>query len=124
PGWPAGSVPNGVVTYTSVIVPALQKLGVTCFIITPVIGKSHDVEPFVIHVPAGSGRTSILQRATDKLMYKLAPDRWAGRNSAAAIAATVEKLRRDQGVELLEMEESYGWPRFVVAQTGVPVLVR
>ena len=39
---------------------ALQLLpsGILYDYITPVIGKGHDVEPFVIHVPAGSGRTS------------------------------------------------------------------
>lgn len=117
PGWPAHAVANGIVTYTATMVRALEEGGVRCHVLThrPLGERTED---FVHGVYLNS--TS----ASWKLRRRLDWDGWPQKSFARALACEVCRLHQTVGIELLEIEESYGWARFLVGKVPVPVVVR
>ncbi len=121
PAWPGGALPNGIVTYTSHIVPALRSLGVETWVLasllTPENTDAHarSVSPLRDPLPA-----RLLARARDRF----APGATAERRDALAIAREVQRLERERNIALVEMEESFGWCARVAERCRIPVVAR
>lgn len=117
PGWPAHAMSNGIVTYTATIVRALQGRGVRCHVLThrPMGERTED---FVHAVPLPS------KSLPWKLRHRLDWDGWPQKSFAAALAREVRRLHESHGIELLEIEESYGWAQFLAGKIPVPIVVR
>ena len=108
---------NGIVSYTSTIVRGLRELGVCCHVLTP---RLMDAQPdefvHVLHPDLDSLKS--------KIRRKLDPQGWPQQAGAIAMKQELRWLHETHGVQLLELEESYGWARFVAGASPVPLVVR
>jgi len=122
PGWPPGAVPNGVVTYVSAIVPLLRAQGHPVSILAASSGPGpHDLP--VYDLAAAWGRRPLPTRLAHAAQRRLAPAlyrqaRWRH------MAGVARRMIGEQGVRIIEMEESFGMARWVQRAVPVPVVVR
>jgi glycosyltransferase involved in cell wall biosynthesis len=117
PAWPPSAAPNGIVTYTAVMKRALEACGVRVIIVT--FGDA----PEGRDVSVAIRRPGLASRVLQGLLSRLASNGGYA-DPARAIAAAARRLRERAGVELLEMEESFGWCGEVGRRSGVPVVAR
>src|ERR1700733_2934268 len=118
PSWPPGRTANGIVTYASFLVPALQKLGHEIYILT------FDCrEPSSAHVVDLSHE---LQHANlfGRAVRRVSPCRYSFRAASSALARAVDRLVSEQEIDVLEIEESFGWSATVSRLRKIPVVVR
>lgn len=122
PAWPAGSEPNGIVTYVGVVAPEIRAAGHHVVVI------AGQVEPARADgIPAYSlaelWQRSRPARFANAVLYRTSPA-WAFAQSVRFTAGSVDRIVREQRVQLLEMEESLGIARSVARRLSVPVVVR
>ncbi len=121
PAWPKGELPNGIVTYASNIIPALRDVGVEVFVIAGSIAPGC-ADPSVA-VPEVA-RDPLAIRAASRVQEHFAPGASSERRNAMAIVKEVRRLRRERRIDVVEMEESFGWCGWVASRTDVPVITR
>jgi glycosyltransferase involved in cell wall biosynthesis len=110
-------MPNGIVTYTATMVQALGDRGVRCRVLTHrPVGGTTDGFVHGVHLPS----ESFIWR----LRHRLDWEGWPQKSFANALRREVCRLHQTHGIELLEIEESYGWARFLARKVPVPVVVR
>jgi glycosyltransferase involved in cell wall biosynthesis len=119
PYWPPGHVSNGIVTYMSHLVPALRRQGHEVFVLTFFRGAECD-DPHTIDLQSFAPKRTLWDRAK----YRLAPETSRFNAEASAIACAVIKLVEEKKLDVLEMEESFGWSYEVSRLKLLPVVVR
>ena len=117
--WPPGTAPTGIVTYASHLVPALRQLGHEVFVLTQNLKATED-DRYAIDVRRFSPRPTLWNRA----VWKLAPGPSRFRVMSTAVASAMKYLVDKHGVEVLEMEESFGWALKTSKLRCLPVVVR
>ena len=122
-GWPPDKFANGVTTYVASVAEGLRALGhrVTILNTWRPLGEHADGAFGVGPPEAPRGRP---RRAADWLWYRYAPRAWVDRRVSAGLAARIARAVAERGIEVLEMEESFGWADDVRRAAGVPVAVR
>jgi glycosyltransferase involved in cell wall biosynthesis len=114
PGWPPEAIANGIASYTGTIVTGLRELGAQCHVLT-----SRPMAP--IEDPS----VRIVETETSSFYYrvrrKLDPEGWPQKAFCRTLADSVRQL---DGLDLLEMEESYGWAAMLAGRLRVPIVVR
>jgi len=118
PSWPAGYEPNGIVTYTSHLVPALRRLGHDVFVITPKLLAQAD-DPYAIDLSRYSKR-GLLDRAIEMLD----PEKAIFRRASTNISSAIIELVKEHKIDVLEIEESFGWSLPTSKLKLLPVVVR
>jgi glycosyltransferase involved in cell wall biosynthesis len=118
PAWPPGAAANGIVTYASHLVPALRAINHEVFVLTP-HKTTNDEDPHTIDLKL-FGLSPLWQSA----MHKLFPEAAQFNVGAEPIAAAVKQLFRKHEIDVLEIEESFGWSFAVSKLDIVPVVVR
>jgi glycosyltransferase involved in cell wall biosynthesis len=110
-------MPNGIVTYAATMIRALSDRGVQCHVLT--------------HRPVGPGTEDFVhgvhlesESFLWRLRHRLDWEGWPQKSFALALRREVCRLHETHGIELLEIEESYGWARFLAGKVPVPVVVR
>ncbi|HXE54161.1 MAG TPA: glycosyltransferase family 4 protein [Tepidisphaeraceae bacterium] len=117
PGWPADGMPNGIVSYTQTIVHALQSLGVNCQVLAALVsGDAPD--PFVHRFEAED--RSLLS----KIMWRVDPTGWQRRLTCAGLLDAVRQIGTTSRLDILELEESFGWPVLLARKLRFPLVVR
>ena len=117
PSWPPGFSANGIVTYASQLVPALRRLGHEVFVLT---GTKDDNDPYTLDVRKFTPTPTIWDRAA----YKLMPDYAVFKAASARITAAVKYLIAQHEVDVLEIEEFFGWSTEISRLDLLPVVVR
>jgi glycosyltransferase involved in cell wall biosynthesis len=118
PAWPLEKFHNGIVTYVHWMKRELERQGHRVSIFT------HDLDP----------------SATDSRVHKVGRSAWyrllrriSGRRvtveheifgASAGIASAIKRLHRREPVDVIEMEESFGWCAAIAEQTSLPVVVK
>jgi glycosyltransferase involved in cell wall biosynthesis len=128
PGWPPEGASNGIISYTRNLRRSLRERGVEVHLIAAewlAAGPAADMEG-VHRLPVVGAPTSLAGRGL----------RWARRRVPAwdealwvrrvgrDLARIVDRLRREHGLQILQMEESFGWAAEVAPRCDVPVVVR
>jgi glycosyltransferase involved in cell wall biosynthesis len=123
PGWPGGKIANGVVAYADTTLRALRRLGVDAHGISthPSIGEP---DPFITVLPRHQRNAHLWGRAIDHVMLRIAHDYWTRHKVISLLMRELRRLRREGRLDLVEMEESYGWPKQVARRCPAPVVVR
>jgi glycosyltransferase involved in cell wall biosynthesis len=121
PAWPGGQMPNGIVTYAAHVVPALREKGVEVFVVAGVDGSS--VADPRVSVPKPL-QVPPLRLALGRLQELFSRGASADHLNEMAIAGEVNRLVRDHGVDIVEMEESFGWCGWVATHCNVPIIAR
>jgi len=117
PAWPPGHAANGIVTYTSLLVSALRRLGHDVFVLS--FGPA-DADPFAVDLNGFLPRRNLLTRA----MSKFAPSTTFFNQASSAIARGIRFLVDEHQIDLFEMEESFGWSYEISRLNIIPVIVR
>jgi len=72
----------------------------------------------------GAAVRSKARRVLDGLSFRVAP-RWAEKHLIRRwLLTTVRRAVAERGIQILEMEESFGWARWVRDVTSIPICVR
>jgi len=119
PSWPPGCVANGIVTYLSQLVPSLRRLGHEVFVLTPLKATECD-DPYTIDLQSFAAARTVWGRAR----YILAPETAQFSAASSAIACAVINLVEEKKLDVLEMEESFGWIYEISRLELLPVVVR
>ncbi len=118
PAWPLAQYQNGIITYVHWMRPALEALG-------------HRVSIFAGEVASDQANSEVypIRRRIGERV-----SRWLlGKKRSAAediflfsrlISADILRVHRRDPIDVLEMEESFGWHAYIAQRTGIPVLVR
>jgi glycosyltransferase involved in cell wall biosynthesis len=115
PAWPPGVVANGIVTYVAAVRAELQRQG-------------HRVSVFApdVHVP-GPGVHRVRAGAAERVVAELA-SRVQRRGGVFAfgrtIATAMARVHERDPIDVIEMEESFGWVGEVAAKLRVPVVCK
>src|SRR5689334_2815039 len=118
PAWPPGVTANGIVTYTSYLVPALRSLGHEVFVITPQKTSAAN-DPYTIELGSFSA-----PRISDRILWALAPATGDFMRFSAAISRAVQHLVDEHKIDVFEIEESFGWSFATSRLNLLPVVVR
>jgi hypothetical protein len=119
PSWPPGFAPNGIVTYASYLVPALRQLGHQVFVLTH-RKTVEDSDPYTIDLQRFAPSATLWQRAASWL----APESTQFQLVTSNIIRALRDLLTKYNIDVLEMEESFGWSFAISRLNMLPVLVR
>jgi glycosyltransferase involved in cell wall biosynthesis len=124
PGWPPGVYPNGIVTYVATIRPALERLGVSTHVAAfgvkePAPGAPPAPAIDLDHTEPPRARRALLSALSRLPSVPIDAMAW-GWN----VAQRLSVLRRERGLDLVEMEESFGAARYTQQGLDIPVVVR
>ena len=121
PSWPPERTANGIVTYVERISGALRRLGHrTCILSagSSCDGLGPDVYLLWDQKRARTGRI------LDGIAFRLNQETAFRRRYAACLVAAAQRAVADRGVELLEMEETFGLAHLLKPRLAIPVVVR
>ena len=123
PGWPVEAFSNGVVTYVATLAPALQALGHRVSILT---GRNAGTEAdeSIYNLARAHATRSVAQRLADSIAYRLSPRTALRHQHRRTLVATVRKAVAERGVQIIDMEESFGAASWVRRSAAVLVCVR
>lgn len=124
PGWPVESFTNGVVSYVTSTMAAMRDLGHRATALTgffrPADGGPAAPGPGVCVLPSPEG----LRRLALLPLWRLSPDTARDQTHCWKIREAARRLAADPGLDILEMEECFGWPRLVAGRVPSRVVVR
>lgn len=116
PSWPLARYPNGIVTYVHWMREELRRQGHRVSIFTGA-QESSEEDVYVI-------RPSVMRRALEKIRSKFSLNKVSKLDWAVVMADTVRAVHRKTAIDVIEMEESFGWMYAVQQHTRIPVVVK
>jgi glycosyltransferase involved in cell wall biosynthesis len=122
PSWPLSDKPNGIVSYLTVLTQAIEELGHEVFIATLAVQEPCD-DGRVVRVDRAVHRTT-LGRLAQGVMFRLAPERTRYCAHSRDLATTFRALVERERLDVIQMEETFGWSRRVAHDVRVPVITR
>jgi glycosyltransferase involved in cell wall biosynthesis len=118
PAWPLAQYQNGIITYVHWMRPALEALGHRVSIFTGEVGAG--VTDREVHLARYR-----LWKPIARLLTPKKPSRGEGVfEFSQLIASELLRVHRQNPIDVVEMEESFGWNADVAQRTGIPVVVR
>ncbi|MGD0118363.1 MAG: glycosyltransferase family 4 protein [Candidatus Binatus sp.] len=121
PEWPPDNAANGIVPYVANVTAGLRRLGHNVCILAG-HSESANSEPDVFLFE--SQERSALARIRDAVAFRINRSAAERQRFSNALVRATQRAIAERGVQLLEMEESFGWLQLVKAQLPIPVVVR
>lgn len=118
PNWPPEKFASGIVTYVNSMRGELLKRGHHVTILT--IGTDSGVNDPDVFCPISTLRFKIKVRFMRAIGYS----GWMTENWGETIAAVVNRIHKRHPIDVIEMEESFGWCGSVAKLTPIPVVVK
>lgn len=115
PAWPGKATPNGIASAVSQLAAGLTAIGHEVTIIALWQDAPHD-DPRVVALPDPPKPLFI------RLLFRLFPDRMLRRSVIASLTAAASEAIDRYGIEVLLMEESFGWAGEVRRALPIPVI--
>lgn len=115
PAWPGTAAANGIASAVAPLAAGLQAIGHEVTIIAHWIDAPHD-DPNVIGLP---DRPMPL---IDRALFRVMPDRIIRRAMIAQLVEATQRAIADHGIEVLVMEESFGWAGALRRALPIPVV--
>ena len=118
PAWPAGRQPNGIVTYVDALATELRRQGHHVSIVSPDVDADvrdpdvHGVRLGLAERIASAFRIEALNRTPTIFRY------------GKAIASVFARIHSRSPIDIIEMEESFGFAGRVAHATAIPVVVK
>jgi glycosyltransferase involved in cell wall biosynthesis len=119
PAWPLEKFQNGIVTYVHSMKHELERQGHRVSVFTQGPADTAITEPHIYRLPPPP--RGLWQRAAHRIQRRLFPIKF---EISAVIAAEISRLHSRDPIDIIEMEESFGWFAAVAKRTSIPVLVR
>ncbi|WP_083780412.1 glycosyltransferase family 4 protein [Nitrobacter sp. Nb-311A] len=117
PSWPPGNLANGIVTYANYMVRELRRQGHEVYILT---ANASITEVGTIDLKRYQRPRSLWRR----LIFRLAPDRASWCERTELIVKAITELKRTSGLEVLEIENSFGLSLALSETKRLPIVVR
>lgn len=120
PRWPLDSSANGITSYVDAVTAGLRRLGhKPCL-----LSFYCDGEPPPDVYSLEAGRKSYLKRILDGISFRVNPSEAFRRKLAEALVQAARRAIAERGVELLEMEETFGLVQLVRPKLPIPIVTR
>lgn len=118
PAWPANEFPNGIVTYVHNLRTGLISQGHRVSVFAPEIGQaSGDSDIHLVEATA-------MHRITGKLARLAGGRSYDAFGWGKVIAAKINAVHKTDPIDVVEMEESFGWCADVQNRVAAPVVVK
>ena len=126
PGWPLATFPNGIVTYAAALADGLLTLGQQPHLLTYNLDRAAADSSHLAVLPLSTQRAAndLWGRLRDAVLARLRPAYAANASFARGVCQGLDTLAHSGGLDLLEMEESFGMAGFLQACVSVPLVVR
>jgi glycosyltransferase involved in cell wall biosynthesis len=121
PGWPLQHFQNGIITYVHAMKLELERLGHRVSVFTPVLHESGICDR--VHL-VDIGKGTLWGRATRRLFPSRGSAESDNQRFAAAIGAAMLRVHARDPIDVIEMEESFGWFAEVERVTSLPLVVK
>ena len=125
PSWPIGASPNGVVNYVGFLSEQLKAMGHSTTILAETVAEG-DHDPGVYNLQ--EVRTSIARNPVNRIMYglwrKLAVHPANRHLYRRALVTTFHRAIAEHGLDIFEMEETFGWARWLRQTSPIPICIR
>lgn len=115
PAWPGTATANGIASATAHLAQGLEAIGHEVTILTGMIDGAHRHPRLVQLAPLPFS-------LTERLVGRFFPDRGLRGVNIRKLILGAQQAIRDHGIEVLLMEESYGWAGAVSAAVSIPVV--
>jgi glycosyltransferase involved in cell wall biosynthesis len=112
------------VTYVTTIAPTLRALGHQVTILAGRMLAKIAPDDSVYDFQQVRERRNIPRRALDGLWHRVAPRSSREHIMRHCLVTTVRRAVAERGIQLIEMEESFGWARWIRAATSIPFCIR
>jgi len=121
PTWPIGAAPNGIVTYVTAITAALRALGHRPCILTRFLeGYSPGPDEYSLE----RGERPLRSKLLEGFAFRINPRAALRTRTSAEIVDATRRAISECGVELLEMEETFGIGHLVKRSLSIPVAIQ
>lgn len=117
PGWPLAQFHNGIVSYVHAVRPELEALGHRVSVFA---GAVVGVQDERVHLVRHRRLAAAMRRGARRFFTAEREIYGYGR----LVADTMLAVHRDEPIDVIEMEESFGWFADVGRTTSIPVLVK
>lgn len=117
PGWPLEKYQNGIVTFVHLMRLEFERMGHRVSVITSSIDP-HCTDPRVHLVSKPRFDRFVSER------LRVRASRFGHSNWGELIAAKIKEIHKREPIDIIEMEESFGWFDTVGRVTMIPVLVK
>ena len=124
PYWPPGNDSNGIVTYVGSIVPALEAQGHVVSVLSSPSRTDRTTITEVYDIGQYTAGQTLAERLLDRLAWLRGRAHGVERVVTRSIAAATRVAITEHGVQLLEIEESFGWSLGVRRRIPIPLVVR
>jgi glycosyltransferase involved in cell wall biosynthesis len=125
PGWPPDAFANGIVSYVADISTELNKMGHRLTVIAAAVAPSAGTYGDDVYYPQPSQRPPGLgRRLMDAMAYRIAPKWTTDRIHSRIFLEPLKRAISGRGIQVLEMEESFGVSLLAQRALRVPVCVR
>ena len=123
PGWPLDAFPNGIITHVAGVAEGMRTLGHRTTILAGRVSPG-DRDDSVYDLEGVRTSQGPVRRVLDGLGYRLAPLRTLDRVYRRVLVATARRAIAERGIQLFEMEESFGWADRLQREIAIPVCIR
>ena len=118
PAWPLEHFHNGIVTYVHWMKCELERQGHRVSIFT-----------FDLHRSVTDSRVHKVERSRwDRVLRRISRRRVTPENevfgASTVIATAINRLHRREPIDVIEMEESFGWCADIARRTSLPMVVK
>ena len=121
PAWPLQKFQNGIITYVHWMKRELESQGHLVSVFTAEMDATSE-DPNVHLV--GRDAAIVFSKAFNKHIRRRRPSYREIFDFGAAIARTIKKVNRENPIDIVEMEESFGWCADVARLTSLPLVVK
>jgi glycosyltransferase involved in cell wall biosynthesis len=121
PAWPLAKFQNGVITYVHWMKREFERQGHRVSVFTTELDASSN-ELGIYHVP--EARPALLVRAFRRASRPWGPQLRDVFDFSRVIAQQILAVHRRDPIDVIEMEESFGWFADVARRTSIPLLVK
>jgi Glycosyl transferase 4-like domain len=123
PVWPPDAYPSGIVSYVAALAEGLEALGHRTTILT-LDPESGDWGGQVHDLGRGVARRGLRRRVADWLWHRAAPRAALESRVGRGLATAIGRAVAERGIDVLEMEEAFGWAGQVRRAIRIPLSVR
>jgi glycosyltransferase involved in cell wall biosynthesis len=123
PAWPLDAYPNGIVTYVANVTAGMRALGHRTTILAQALAPG-DWDDTVFDTQSVRSSRSMARRVLDGLGFRVAPQYVSERIARRDLVATTRRAIAERGLQILEMEESFGLAGWLQQAIPIPVCIR
>lgn len=120
PGWPRDAFASGIVSYVDTMAGGFRRLGHGVHVLSRKVVGGEGVEEGVHDLGQARKQSGWVSRLGDRLLWRVSPEVAAAR----PLREVIGRLAARDGLQLVEMEESFGWPRQIIGRIPIPLIVR